>query len=91
MIEEQLKKLKGLRKADRFKPVIERFKSMRNYLKYFGVAEEDDNGGSGTMVFDFGLVLENQFAYYSGLVFKLTVSNSQPDHDLITENHQPRF
>ena len=36
-VEEQLKRIKGLRKPDRFKQVVERFKSMRNYLKYFGV------------------------------------------------------
>jgi hypothetical protein len=35
----ELLKIRGsiVRKADRFKQVVERFKSMRNYLKYFGV------------------------------------------------------
>jgi hypothetical protein len=36
-----IKGLKKVRKLDRFKKVIEYFKSIRNYLKYFGVNEED--------------------------------------------------
>lgn len=64
-----------MRKPDRFRAVVEKFKSMRNYLKYFGVDEEDHTGQNGTLVFDFGLVLENQFAFYSGLIFKVVVSN----------------
>lgn len=36
-----LKKIKGIRWQERFKKVIEYFKSIRNYLKYFGVLEED--------------------------------------------------
>lgn len=35
---------KHLGREDRFQKVIERFKSIRNYLKYFGVQEEDPSG-----------------------------------------------
>ena len=35
---------KHLGREDRFQKVIERFKSIRNYLKYFGVQEEDHTG-----------------------------------------------
>lgn len=42
-VEEQVRRIaKGLKRPDRFRAVIERFKCLRNYLKYFGVAEEDD-------------------------------------------------
>lgn len=49
---------------------------MRNYLKYFGVLEEESEGSTGSLSFDFGLVLENQLEYYSGLFFKLLVNNT---------------
>jgi len=42
-IEEQLKKARLLKRKDRFKPLLEHFKSLRNYLKYLGVNEEDDS------------------------------------------------
>jgi hypothetical protein len=78
-VEEKLKLVrKRLAKENRFDKVLERFKSIRNYLKYLGVLEEDSNGANGTLTFDFGLVLENQLSYYAGLIFKLvtTTSNS---------------
>ena len=61
-------------KEDRFQKILERFKSIRNYLKYFGVYEEDPSGQTGSIVFDFGLVLENQLSYYAGLIFKLVAN-----------------
>ena len=36
LVESKLQLLKGhMKKPDRFKQVIERFKSLKNYLKYF--------------------------------------------------------
>lgn len=41
-VEAQIKLIKKrLAKEDRFEKVLERFKSIRNYLKYFGVEEEE--------------------------------------------------
>jgi len=49
-----------MRWAKRFKESIDYYKSIRNYLMYFGVYEEDPtNSKQGCLVFDFGLVLEN--------------------------------
>jgi len=71
-VEGQIKIMKKrLVKENRFDKVLERFKSIRNYLKYLGVCEEDPSGNSGSLVFDFGLVLDKQLNFYSGLFFKL--------------------
>jgi hypothetical protein len=61
---------------------------MRNYLKYFDVKEEDERNVNGTLIlqtllisiFDFGVVLENHMAYYSGLIFKLTIPAASDDN-----------
>ena len=42
-VEKQLKRVRGMRVKGRFNELVERFKSLRNYLKYLGVAEEDEN------------------------------------------------
>jgi hypothetical protein len=75
-VEKQLKRVRGLRVKNRFNLLVERFKSLRNYLKYLGVLEEDEIQGIGNLTFDFGLVLENQAAYYSGMFFKLVVTST---------------
>ena len=78
-VEAQLKMVrKRLGNENRFDKVLERFKSIRNYLKYLGVQEEDSTGANGSLLFDFGLVLENQLSYYAGLIFKLVTSTSSP-------------
>lgn len=66
---------------DRFKSVLSYFKSVSIYLGYFGIQEEDTMMQQGVVVFDFGLVLENQLAYYSGLFFKVVVSSSQNEDE----------
>ena len=50
-----------MKKPDRFKTVIDRFKSLRNYLKYFTLSEIDSNHKDqlNSFVFDFGLILDN--------------------------------
>lgn len=50
-----------MKKPDRFKQVIDRFKSLRNYLKYFMLNEIDINHKDqlSAFVFDFGLILDN--------------------------------
>ena len=37
---------KRLAKEDRFDKVLERFKSIRNYLRYFGVEEEEQSASA---------------------------------------------
>lgn len=88
-VEKQIKRIRGMRVKDRFNILIERFKCLRNYLKYLGVTEEDENQVSGNLIFDLGLVLENQAAYYSGMFFKLVVTSISTngenfEDDLIT-------
>jgi hypothetical protein len=39
--------------------VIERFKSLKNYLGYFGISGEEEGSTGGVVEFDFGLVLDN--------------------------------
>ena len=86
-IEQSLKNLKTIRKNDRFKKVIEYFKCLRNYLKYFGILEDDqshmnhNSGGqsNGVIIFDFSMILENYLNYYSGLIFRLVVPLSQSE------------
>ncbi len=50
-----------MKKPDRFKQVIDRFKSLRNYLKYFMLNEIDIHHKDqlSAFVFDFGLILDN--------------------------------
>lgn len=71
-LEDQLKKLKFLRRPDRFTQVLNHMKSLRNYLKYLSVLEID----SGPIYFDFGLFLEDQTRYYSGIFFKVLISGA---------------
>lgn len=55
--------MKGnMKKPDRFKQVIERFKSLKNYLKYFQMTELEPimkDQQQSAFVFDFGLILDN--------------------------------
>ncbi|CDW86336.1 eukaryotic translation initiation factor 2alpha kinase [Stylonychia lemnae] len=88
-IEQILKNHKTMRKVDRFKKVIEYFKSLRNYLKYFGILEDDQQaanhssggGVTGVLIFDFSMILENYLNYYSGLIFRLVVPLSQVEQE----------
>ena len=58
-IEDMINADKKTKKGERFKRVIEYFKSIKNYLKYFGVNEDDQGLQQGVIIFDFGLILEN--------------------------------
>lgn len=40
-IEKQIVSIKQYKKMDRFKKIIDYFKGLRNYLKYYGIHEED--------------------------------------------------
>lgn len=63
LVESKLQQMKGhMKKPDRFKQVIERFKSLKNYLKYFQMTELEPimkDQQQSAFVFDFGLILDN--------------------------------
>eukprot|EP00347_Sterkiella_histriomuscorum_P020704 403336798 len=85
-IEQQIKNNRSMRQVDRFKKVIEYFKSLRNYLKYYEIFEDEGSQGnsSGVLQFDLGLFLQSNLMYHSGMIFRLVVPTIQGEMDQLS-------
>jgi len=73
-VKKQLDSIKGTRWVHKFESILRYFKSIKVYLGYLGISEEQ-----GQLIFDFGLIHENYFNYYSGLIFQ-AVTFKQEQH-----------